>query len=876
MATPIDLKILLNIAGLELRNYAAESLVGQEAISELYRFEVSFNHQDDFSARSISGQPAWIRVIANDRSTYIAGVVLEFRVKDRTATKENHTYGVVIGPRLSLLNYSKQTEVFATENSLSCKGVLEGILQDSLSVGSTLGGHGQELKYDFSGNVSDKFHRSNITKYNETDFEFFSRTASEYGIHFSVVADESGDDYQDKVWLGERNVDFPLGPTVVYRDPSTTLAPGAAAVVSFAKVERPQIRSVHLRDYNAEKPDGDMLASSTARAGGVGAIVEFGAHYPTKDEGDSIAKMRADELACQAVVFEGESNDPEMRAGYTFTLQDHHVEKFNVKYILVSVEHSAACSAPIGFSNSIAQSKYRNRFVAVPWTQQFRPRRQIPRPVMAGVFNAMVDAAAHQQPETAADGTTQTVTSEPKRAVLEADGSYRVTFRYNEGATRADGKAGKRSSPVRQLQPHASSRDANLPSGLHMPLVKTTEVLMAYVNGDPDRPIIVGAAHNGNNPNTLTNASQTLNRFCTPGGTLLEMEDGGDDGVGRYLRLDVPAAANGDVPTGTYLRLGKTTDDEGSGASDGTEVSARTAGAQTPSIKSQLGYTTSTTASETNDPWSDSNRGYKDEKGDGKGTTHKTTSLVAKLNHAPSGNGVLLYTAEDMDVNVVGTATMKYGIGYTTEVTEADSTHTVKAGHYLLQTRNGVKITAGKMGGDGPATDIVLHAKGAIKQTSDGPTSLWTFGKLEKYTVGQSFSMFLGTEETVKASLSVTAQLAGTVSLTIGIAVGTTIGVKTDMIIGTSSKFVIGSDYKYALTDQKILAGNDLKMAINDTKFLSGYDAKVCSFSYSREVLKDDVILTENKEKLIESLTSKLSSMNRKLHNEFVTSFVVS
>lgn len=813
--TTFVLSIALSVPDLQLDKVACETFDGSEAISELFRFEASFVSSRDLSGASIAGKPAWITVTLSTRTGVFAGVVMEFRVKDRVRADGDYAYALVIGPRLQLLDYSKQTEVFATDTALGYRELLTGVLAGTLSKDSTTGGHGQTLRYTVSDTLDQSFQRSNITKYNETDFEFFSRTAEYFGVfYFFTSAAGSGDGYDDTLTLGAKNTDFVAGPTITYNPQRMTFDPASAAVVSLSRVERPQIKGFKLRDYNAAQPGADLLASSrSANDAGVATMVEHGEYYPDQNEGATLATMRAEELAWQADVFEGVSTAPQLRAGMTFDLTDHPIGDFNRKYVVVSVRHAAAVLNPAGFSGETnAAAGYRNSFVAIAYSRNFRPKRRTPRPVMAGVFNAVVDAS----------GT-------PTRAVLEPDGSYRVTYRYNEGASRQDAQAGKRSSPLRQVQPYASSSTSNVASGLHLPLVKNTEVLVGYVNGDPDRPIIMGAAYNGANPDIVTATSQSVNRLRTTAGTLLELEDGASSDKPRYLRMDVPKDAGGSVPSGTYLRLGA------SSGSDETNAHA----------KSGLTYTTSTTDYKEYGAYG-ANQGGFSNSSSGKGSSSESSAKVQTSDPVEtSGNGVLIYTEDDLDVNVVGTGTLKFGKGQTTETDNGDSTHTVPNGQYSLSANTGVSITAGTS--SNPA-DINLHATNAIKQTADGPVSMFTYGTMTKYTVGESFTMFFGLEQTLKASVSITIQLAGVVTMTIGVNSSVTVGVKADMIVGQSAKLIpVGGDVKLTMADLKITQ-TDMKLANSDFKVCSIIDGKFVELAWEYIALKFSKVDANTKE----------------------------
>lgn len=792
---PSDLTIQVSIPALQVENLACEAFRGREAISMPYRIEVFLVTPLDLAGQSAAGKPAWLTVTAKGKSTTFAGVVLEFRVND----KPNHNdfaYALVIAPRLSLLDFSQQTEVFAADTALDVKALLNGILDGSLSQGSTTSGHGQQLDFTVSSTVAAEYPRTNITKYNETDLNFFSRTCEHYGIFYFIWTDASSSEPKDRITVGAMNTDFTDFGTVRFKSDEDAVSSDESSITSFSSVERPQIKKVSLRDYNEATPSTNLISASTGTTG-VGEIVEYGDHFPNDTEGHKLAVIRAEELAWQAAVFEGRSTIAGLRAGTFFTLNEHPINAFNAAYVVVEVTHQAGAPAPLGFTAGAQAAAYGNSFVAIRKDRPFRPRRVTPRPVMSGVFNAQVDAE-----------------TDDKRAPLDDAGNYRVRFIYNDGGNHAT--AGKASAPVRQLQPYAGASATSAVSGLHMPLLKNTDVLVGYVNGDPDRPVIVGAAYNGTNADPVVKASRTVNRLRTTAGTLLEMEDGASDTGTRFLRMDVPKVVGDKPPTGNYLRLGSYAGDDEKPAQSG------------------LTYTTSTVSTSDSNAYTSTKGGLAFSDFKTATSNSENTVEVTPTSHATSGNGVLLYSEQDLDVNIVGAATMKFGAGHATQTTQGDSTHTVKAGQYTLKATNGVKIT----GGDGGLADVSITATNMVKMKSEGDTTFFTYGTTTKYSMGESFTIFMGFEQTLKASISLTIQLSGVSTITLGASTSMTLGAKADVIVGLSAKYCIGAgDFKITTKDCKI-AVSDSKVAESDIKYVAGLDAKKCAISISVETFK--------------------------------------
>jgi type VI secretion system secreted protein VgrG len=247
--------------------------------------------------------------------------------------------------------------------------------------------------------------------------------------------------------------------------------------------------------------------------------------------------VRAEELLAYQKVFEGSGVVPHLRPGYLFELEDHPRGSINGEYLCIALEHRGNARATTnelrelvglprvqpGPEPGAVQSNevYRAQATAIPASVQFRSKRRAPKPRIHGTETALVDGPA-----------------ESEYAQVDAAGRYTIKFAFDESAL----KSGKASTAVRMMQPHGGN-----PEGFHLPLRKGTEVMVAFVAGDPDRPLIVGAAPNALTPSPVTSSNSTRNIFHTGSDNHLEIED--EEGK-QWFDLKTP-------PKDTYLHLGE-------------------------------------------------------------------------------------------------------------------------------------------------------------------------------------------------------------------------------------------------------------------------------------------------------------------------------
>jgi hypothetical protein len=183
----------------------------------------------------------------------------------------------------------------------------------------------------------------------------------------------------------------------------------------------------------------------------------------------------------------------------------HYRGSYNQRYLIVEIEHQGGQTEAFatGTGDDVTEKErqltYSNAFTSIPASIQFRPECETPRPRFYGTMNAKVDAAGISP-----------------YAEIDDQGRYKVKLPFDQ----AGGEGGKASRWVRMVQPYAGADH-----GMHFPLHKGTEVLLTFVDGDPDRPIIAGAVPNAETTSVVTSLNATRNTIRSAGGNFLEMQD---------------------------------------------------------------------------------------------------------------------------------------------------------------------------------------------------------------------------------------------------------------------------------------------------------------------------------------------------------------
>ena len=463
---------------------------GSDAISKPYRYRVlvSLPTAAVPTAADVVGVKATLRIQPDPdvEAEQVHGVATDLQVLDPTG--ERSLVLVTLRPRLWQLSLTRHNRVF-TETSIP------EVITKVLEANGWADGTDFELKLDHS--YADEAH---ICQYKESDLAFIARWLEHEGMVYFF--DQAGD--VDKLIISDHKSFHEAGPAKAIRYyplMSRSAAPVRGAFERFVPRKQLVPKAVRTVDYDYAHPTLELSAEEDVAAGTEAIAVDHGARFWEPGEGKRLAKIRKEEQVAGAQSFEGEGHVPRVRPGYRFELCQHPRDCFNKAFLCTSSERhgnlrgrSAAVRNALGIEDD---EVYRVRCKAILASVQYRHPRSTPRPRIHGFERATIDGPADSD-----------------YAQLDDDGRYQVRFGFDE-EDNADGSA---STAVRMMQPHGGN-----PEGWHLPLRKGTEVLVAFVGGDPDRPVIAGAVPNAETPSPVTADNHTRNVFISGGENWLEI-----------------------------------------------------------------------------------------------------------------------------------------------------------------------------------------------------------------------------------------------------------------------------------------------------------------------------------------------------------------
>ncbi|MEZ4309144.1 MAG: type VI secretion system tip protein TssI/VgrG [Polyangiaceae bacterium] len=480
-----DITIQLDSEDFPTANVQIARLTGRERLSELFSFELDIvcHEPDELNIDMLAGSSAdlvFVHDATGDELRRIHAVVheVEDAIEPEAGTRG---FRLWLGPRTTRLTLVETQEVYLDMS------VPEIVCEKLRRAGFVP----QDIELRLSGTYPK---RELVVQYKESDLTFISRLMEHLGITFSF--EHSGG--RDILILSDTNTALPALDSVPFRgrgDPRD--------VFDLRARKRLSPKRYDIQDYNYRTPQiANLTGGVTAPFGYGGNVVEYGSHVKTPDDAEALARVRAEERWCADDYLMGKSDLATFSAGRRVVIEGHP-QLGDVPVVLVEVEHHASQSIGMHGAAKGGEGGYHNTFRAVLVDRTFRPPRVTPRPRILGVVSGLVV------------GPTGELTGDI--AKIDDHGRYTIRILFDTVMSEAEQKA---SHPIRMAQPHAGPG-----YGMHFPLKPGIEVLLIFIDGDPDRPIIIASVPNHITPSPVTSANASMHRIRTASGILIELDD---------------------------------------------------------------------------------------------------------------------------------------------------------------------------------------------------------------------------------------------------------------------------------------------------------------------------------------------------------------
>ena len=458
--TADEADFIFRAADLPWERLKVTGFTGTEGISELFEFTIDLASDDpDVPGGQLLGKPCTLEIAGPSGSRYVNGIVRKFA---RTGDGSKLTYySAVMAPVHWLLTKRYASRIFQESNceDMTVPGIIKKVLADA-------GVPDDNVRFALQGTYPK---REYVVQYRETEMNFISRLMEDEGIfYFFEHADEN-----HKMVIGDDPAAHPSNPlqaTYPFRSPSG-LVPEKEQFFDVRMATEIQTGSVTLEDFDFKKPAVDLRAKVDGDDFTALEFSEYPGLHEERAEGERYAKLRLEENGWKRLVVDMKGTARALIPGFKFTLVEHPREPLNGEFLPLRVVHHAL---QLGSTEEEAPGDHGMEYMpevrAIPAETPFRAPRETPRPIIHGSQTAIVVG--------------------PKEEEIFTDkyGRVKVQFHWDREGTYTEDS----SCWIRVSQAAAGGQYGFM----YLPRIGQ-EVIVEFLDGNPDRPIITGRVYNG-------------------------------------------------------------------------------------------------------------------------------------------------------------------------------------------------------------------------------------------------------------------------------------------------------------------------------------------------------------------------------------------
>ena len=443
-----------------------EEMTGHEGMSQLFEFRLKLlsDTVEEVDPRKIIGKPAVLRVELwdtdhMDGERHWNGVVSRFQRTGRVASADGedvYSYECDIVPWFWFMTQHEDCRIFQNK---TVREIVETIFDEFAY---------SDFRFELS---EDHPALEYCTQYHETTFAFISRLIEREGIHYYFRHNEDDGEARHILVFTDNNSRNPaLSPaTIPYHHEGQ--AEGGDAIRALSLDQQMRTRKVTLGDWDFVKKR--LLRENTPTVLGIGEDRDLERYrYPGQFVDPEVGKYRS-RIIMEAeesshMRFRGNSQSRTLAPGHTFTLEDHPFDEFNIEYMVLSVWHHGRNN----LTSDGGSADYFNDFSLQPHEVTWRAPLTTPKGLVRGPQTALVTGPAGEEIYT------------------DEHGRIKIQFHWDRLGQYND----KSSCWVRVAQVWAGNGYGTL----FIPRVGM-EVVVDFLEGDPDQPIVTGCVYNGVN-----------------------------------------------------------------------------------------------------------------------------------------------------------------------------------------------------------------------------------------------------------------------------------------------------------------------------------------------------------------------------------------
>jgi type VI secretion system secreted protein VgrG len=426
-----------------------DGFAGEEGVSTPFLYTLDLLSEDASVDPKKLLRTAAVVTLQSTGSTprYIHGLIRRFVQLGRTADKLT-SYRAEVVPWLWFLSLSTDCKIF---QNLSALDIVEKVFK-------------AQGYNDFQIKCNKTYPKRDFcVQYRETHLNFVSRLMEEEGIFYFF------EHTKDKHVLTLADANSAVKPCPGQATVRMATQPGAwqdeDVVTALEREHAVQTGKITLRDHDYLQPS--LQLESSVSGDGKAEGYDYPGNYAKPDEGDRYARLRLEEHEAWGQVVRGTSTCRSFESGFRFDLKEHYRSDANQTYMLVHLQHTGRAG---GYRSGESDNpQYHNSFVAIPHNVPFRPPLTSRKPIVWGSQTAVVVGKGGEE------------------IWVDKHGRVKVHFHWDR-----DGKKDENSSCWVRVSSAWAGKNWGV---VHIPRIGQ-EVIVDFLEGDPDRPIITGRVYN--------------------------------------------------------------------------------------------------------------------------------------------------------------------------------------------------------------------------------------------------------------------------------------------------------------------------------------------------------------------------------------------
>ncbi|MHC5110534.1 MAG: type VI secretion system Vgr family protein [Planctomycetota bacterium] len=512
-----EAQIAFEVSDLDAGQFQVTRYRGMEGLSRLYRFEIQLSSSSEVAFDQVIQKQAILRFTTGNGERIFHGIINKFEVSDETT--DLLYYHAEFVPSIWLLTNKYGSRIF---QEMTVPDIVRQVLTD----GGVPSDH-----IDFSRLSRDYEALTYCVQYRETDYNFICRLMEKHGIWWYFTQEES----HHKFIAADSSAAYaPIEgeSSVIPYEPPSGMNVDEEHIFRFRLTSGVRPGSVVVDDFNFEKPKLELESKANLENHQSLTFSDYPGNYDKQDEGKQAAEIRAEEFEASRTIGSGMANSGRIVPGQTFELAEHPFEQVNSSYVVTNVIYAGKQATGRATAQATHQSRimekrwfqtlhqwtyhggqvggqvdprlgnmgmtsvtspldqlsvpalmdeivhtdsdadapnYECRFECIPSTVSFRPPRLSPWPVMRGSQTARV------------------VGPENEEIYTDKYGRVKVQFNWDH-----QGEFNEQSSCwIRVSQGFAGGHYGMM----FIPRIGQ-EVLVDFLEGDPDQPMITGRVYN--------------------------------------------------------------------------------------------------------------------------------------------------------------------------------------------------------------------------------------------------------------------------------------------------------------------------------------------------------------------------------------------